>query len=258
MRLRRAGRTGLACLTILLGAAAPDLDGLGYSQQLGTQLPMATPLVDSNGVTTTLAALVADKPTLLMLGYYACPALCGVVRDDAFQAISASGLRLPHDYSLVFLSIDPAERPVQAAQAKGADLARYPLRGAAAGWHFAIADAGAIERIETTIGYRSRYDVSLKQFLHPAGLVILTPSGMVSGYLLGVGYQPGALVAALAQARAGTIGQRASSILLLCFHYDPSTGRYSLAILKLLRVMGVMTLMLIAGLVVLLRRRRPA
>lgn len=242
-------------LLLGLGAAAPDVDGIGYTQRLGTQLPAAARLVESDGRVTTLGGLIGGKPTLLMLGYFACPALCGVVRDDAFAALSSSGLTLPRDYSLLFLSIDPAERPVDAAQAKAGDIARYPLPGAAAGWHFATADAPTIARIEEAVGYHSRYDVSLKQFLHPAGLAVLTPGAVVSGYLLGVGYQPGAVVAALSQARAGTIGQRAPAILLLCFHYDPSTGRYSLEILKLLKLMGGLTLVLIAGLVLVLRRR---
>ena len=245
-------------LGLAVGAAAPDVDGIGYTQRLGGQVPPTLALLDEAGHATTLGTLIDHKPTLLMLGYFACPALCGVVRDDAFNALSESGLRLPGDYSLVFVSIDPAERPRDAAAAKAADLARYPLPGAASGWHFATADAASIDRIAQAVGYHSRYDVSLKQFLHPAGLVVLTPDAIVSGYLLGVGYQPGAMVAALAQARAGTIGQHAPSILLLCFHYDPSTGRYSLAILKVLRLMGGVTLVLVLALLVLLHRRRPA
>ncbi|WP_419729165.1 SCO family protein [Lichenicola sp.] len=254
-RLRASLVLGLG---LVVGGAGPDLEGIGYTQRLGMQVPATLPLLDEAGHATRFANLVDHKPTLLMLGYFACPALCGVVRDDAFQALLDSGLRLPRDYSLVFVSIDPAERARDAAAAKAADLARYPLPNAGSGWHFATADAASIERIEQAVGYHSRYDVSLKQFLHPAGLVVLTPDAIVSGYLLGVGYQPGAVVAALAQARSGTIGQRAPSILLLCFHYDPSTGRYSLAILKVLRLMGGLTLVLVLALLVLLHRRRPA
>lgn len=243
-------------VALVLGGAAPDLGGIGYNQRLGEHVPVATGMVDSDGRTTDLAGLIDHKPTLLMLGYFACPALCGVVRDDAFQALADSGLRLPRDYSLVFLSIDPAEGPKDAAEAKTRDLARFAVPGATSGWHFATAPAAEIGRIEQAVGYHSRYDISLKQFLHPAGVVILTPDGTVSGYLLGVGYQPGAVVAALSQARAGTIGQRAPSILLLCFHYDPSTGRYSLEIIKVLRLLGVLTLLLILALLLLLRRKR--
>ena len=45
-------------------------------------------------------------------------------------------------------------------------------------------------------------------------------------------------------------------ILLLCFHYDPQTGRYSLAITKALRAAGILTVLAIALLVLLLSRRR--
>ncbi len=257
--MRRLGRVLLLALSPCLLAAAPDTGGIGFTQRLGNHLPLDLPLVASNGTATTLGRVLDNKPTVLILGYFACPMLCGVVRDDALHALSASGLSLPSDYGLLFLSIDPAERPTDAAQAKATDIARYPLPGAASGWHYATAGAPAIERVEAGVGYGSRYDPQLKQFLHPAGLVVLTPHGMVSGYLLGVGYQPGALAEALRQARAGTIGQRAPSILLLCFHYDPSTGRYSLAVLKVLRLMAGLTLVLLAALLLALRlRRRPA
>ncbi len=256
--MRRPGRLLLALLPLCLLAAAPDTSGIGFTQRLGNRLLPGLPLLASDGRVTTLDRLLDHKPTVLILGYFACPMLCGVVRDDALRALSAGGLSLPRDYSLLFLSIDPAERPADAAQAKSADIARYPLPGADAAWHYATADAPTIERVEQAVGYNSRYDPQLKQFLHPAGLVVLTPGGVVSGYLLGVGYQAGALAEALRQARSGTIGQRAPSILLLCFHYDPSTGRYSLAVLKVLRLMGGLTMLLLAALLLALRRRRPA
>ncbi len=248
----------MALSLCLLTAAAPDTGGIGFTQRLGNHLSPDLPLLASDGHAATLGRLLDNKPTVLVLGYFACPMLCGVVRDDALHALSAAGLSLPRDYRLLFLSIDPAERPSNAAAAKAADMARYPLPGAASGWHYATAGAATIERIEQGIGYGSRYDPQLKQFLHPAGLVVLTPGGVVSGYLLGLGTQPGALAEALRQARAGTIGQRAPSILLLCFHYDPGTGRYSLAVLKLLRLMAGLTVLLLAGLLLALRRRRPA
>ncbi|WP_428375529.1 SCO family protein [Lichenicoccus sp.] len=241
-----------------VSAAPPDLGGLGYAQRPGSTLPLAARLAESDGRPTTLGAMIGQAPTLLVLGYYTCPSLCGVIRDDLFAALSASGLATPRDYHLVFLSIDPAERPRDAARALAADLSRAPTPGAALGWHFATADVSAIGSVSRAVGYHSRYDVSLKQFLHPAGVVVLTPAGRVSSYLLGVGYQPAALRAALGTAREDEIGARASPVLLLCFHYDPATGRYSLAIVKLLRIMGGVTMLTILGLLALLYRRRPS
>jgi protein SCO1/2 len=46
-------------------------------------------------------------------------------------------------------------------------------------------------------------------------------------------------------------------LLLACFHYDPSTARYSLAVMRMVRVAGLATLLVIGGAVVLLRRREP-
>jgi protein SCO1 len=236
-------------------ALAPDTSGIGYTQRLGAALPLTSKLVAQDGRPATLGTVIGGKPTLLVLGYFACPSLCGVIREDLFSALANTSLRAARDYNLVFLSIDPAERPADANAAFTRDLALYPTKNADAGWHFMTADRPTIGRIETAVGYHSRFDTSLKQFLHPAGVVVLTPAGQVSSYLLGVGYQAGAVQAALGQARAGTVGQQAPAILLLCFHYDPSTGRYSLAIMKVLRLAGLLTVLTIAGLLLLLRRQ---
>jgi protein SCO1/2 len=53
----------------------------------------------------------------------------------------------------------------------------------------------------------------------------------------------------------GRIATAAAPILLICFHFDPTTGRYSLEILKVLRLAGALTVLTIAGMVFLLCRR---
>jgi protein SCO1/2 len=105
------------------------------------------------------------------------------------------------------------------------------------------------------VGYYSRYDTALKQFIHPAGIVVLTPRGVVSGYVLGIGYQPGDLRAAVIRASSGGVEQAVQPVLLLCFHFDPTTGRYSLAIMKLLRLTGLLTVLTVLGVLLVLRRR---
>jgi protein SCO1 len=262
----RAGFRRLAVLlpALLLaagpaGAAPPDTAGLGFEQRPGQQLPLDAAVRESDGRSSTLGqALGRGMPAVLALGYYDCPSLCGMVRDDMLSALDTAGLKAGQDYDLVFLSIDPHETPAQAAAAKAQDLGRYPTPGADRSWHYLTAPPDAIGRIEQAAGYHSRFDAKLKQFLHPAGLVVVSPDGRVSSYLLGIGYQPGAIRVALRQAAAGTIGQLASPVLLLCFHYDPTTGRYSLAILKLLQIAGILTVLSIGALLLLLRRKaRP-
>jgi protein SCO1/2 len=243
------------CGVGLARAAAPDTSGLGFSPQPGTSLPLAAVLREADGREIALRQVVGDRPVLVALGYFACPALCGVVRDDLFAALAGSGLVAGRDYTLLFVSIDPAEGPAASAKALRDDLARYPLPGAAEGWHFLTGDAAAVEAVEESVGYRSRFDGALKQFLHPAGVVVATPGGVVSGALMGVGYQAGDLRAAVVEARDGGLEQAIQPVLLLCFHYDAVTGRYSLEVLKVLRLGAVLTIALIAGTFGLLRWR---
>jgi protein SCO1/2 len=185
-----------------------------------------------------------------VLGYLHCPNLCGLVRDDVFHALSQSGLR-PDQYSLIVLSIDPAETSQDAATAKREDLARYPLPGASTAWHYLTGPASSLHQIAEAVGFRYRYDPLLKQFLHPAGLVFLAPTGRISGYLLGVGYSPGDLALGVTRASSGGIERAATPILLLCFHFDPTTGRYTLAITKVLQLAGLLTVLTVGTLIVL-------
>lgn len=245
----------LMCLLLPLAArAAPNLSAFGFNQHPGNQVPMNVLLHDATGRTVQLGEEVAGRPSILVLGYLHCPNLCGLVRDDVFHALSQSGLH-PNQYRLLVLSIDPAETSADAAAAKRQDLARYPLPGADTAWRYLTGPAGSLHQIADAVGFRYRYDALLKQFLHPAGLVFLNGTGRVSGYLLGVGYSPGDLALGVTRASKGGIERAATPVLLLCFHFDPTTGRYTLAITKVLQLAGLLTVLTLATLIGLALRR---
>ena len=124
--------------------------------------------------TVQLGALIGGRPTILALGYFHCPNLCGVVRADLTDALAGSGLHAPADYSLIVLSIDPDETAADAADAHRQDAARMPMPAEAAAWHYLTGSADAVHAVEQAVGFRARFDPALRQFLHPAGLVILT------------------------------------------------------------------------------------
>ena len=250
-----AAMAAVALLFPAAGHAATD-NPLDYAwrMQRGAQVPLATVLRDEAGRDIPLATLAGGRPVILDIGYFHCPTLCGTVRADLIAALKTSGLRGGQDYSLISLSIDPTETPRDAAAAKAADLAQAPF-ATGAGWHYLTGPAAAVA---AAVGFRDRYDAQLRQFLHPTGLVVLTKAGIVSGYLQGVGYSGGELRAAVLRAGEGGIAQAALPILLLCFHFDAATGRYSFAIEKALRLMGGLTVLTIAGLLLTLHRKRPA
>jgi protein SCO1/2 len=117
----------------------------------------------------------------------------------------------------------------------------------------------AIHAVTDALGYRYAWSDQLRQYAHVSGTAVLTPQGKLSSWLYGLAPTSAQLDAAVAQARAGRSGGVMQQLLLLCFHYDPQTGRYSLAIVKALRVAGIVTALLIAlGIALLSRRRRRA
>jgi protein SCO1/2 len=260
----RAGRR-LAAITLLsmlcipapraaVAAAPPNVAGLRFSPHPGATLPADADFRDQTGRTVRLGAMLRARPAIITLGYYHCPNLCGAERDDLFSALQQSGLVAGADYQVIALSIDPHETPADAAAAWRDDAARYPLGGGVDGRRYLTGDSTAVAR---AVGYAARWDDSLHQFIHPLGIVVTTQGGVVSAYLLGLGYTPQALRGAVRRAAAAFVAPPPAPVLLLCFHYDATTGRYSLAIMRVLRLAGLLTIAAIAGLLTLLHMRRP-
>ena len=248
----------LALLVHPAAEAASDASavlGVAYEPRPGARLPDALMLRDETGRDVRLGDLAQGRPVLLALVYYRCPNLCGVVLGDLLNGLQGAGLVPGRDYRLLAVSIDPAEGPADAAEAKARHLADFPAAGAAANWHFLTGAPSALGPLEQAVGYRAKDDPALKQFIHPAGIVALTPDGRVSSYLLGVGYRPGDLKLAVLEASDGTIAALARPILLTCWHYDPATGRYSLAIWTLLRIAAGLTAATVGGTLFLAFRR---
>jgi len=255
MRLRLLMLLLIAVPRVAFGASMPDFSGLAYEQKLGSQLPLQEAFRDEAGRSMRLSDLLGGKPLILVLGYFHCPNLCSVVRADLFDALHASGMTAGRDYALVALSVDPSETSADATAVKADDLQRYAVPGAEQNWHFLTGTAEAVEAVAQAVGFHDRFDPELKQFLHPVGIVFATPAGVVSSYLLGVGYQPGDVRLGVTRAELGSIAAAALPVLLLCYHYDSTTGRYTLAIMKLLRLAAVITALTVAGTLFLAFRR---
>ncbi len=255
--MRRPARVGACLLLLMPGAARAETPAdFAWVQHPGTRLPLQVPLRDEAGQAVRLADMLRGAPVILDIGYFHCPSLCGAVRSDLYGALQASGLASGSDYTLVSVSIDPAETPADAARAKQADLAQSP-RARPVDVHYLTGPASSLAAITGAVGFRARYDAAYKQFLHPAGVVVLTKAGRVSAYLLGVGYTGGDLRAAVLRAGDGGIAEAALPILLLCFHFDSTTGRYTLDVERVLRLGAGLTILTIAGLLIALHRKRP-
>ena len=68
--------------------------------------------------------------------------------------------------------------------------------------------------------------------------MVATPEGRLSHYFYGIEYGPRDLRLALIEACESQDRQPVDQVLLACFHYDPSSGRYSLAVMTAVRAAG--------------------
>jgi protein SCO1 len=228
---------------------------IGFDQNLDTPLPLDAEFRDESGRTVRLGAFFGEKPVALAFVYYDCPMLCGMVMSSITSSLNTIALDAGRDFEVVMVSFDPRETPPLAAKTKAEYLRRYDRPGAADGWHFLTGDQPSIERITKAAGFRYTWDEETRQFAHPAGLVVLTPEGRLSRYLFGLDYSPRDLRLALVEASDGRIGNAVDAALLYCYHYDPTTGRYGLVVMRLVRIAGAAMVVALGAFILIMVRR---
>ena len=90
----------------------------------------------------------------------------------------------------------------------------------------------------------------------------MTPDGTLAQYYLGIDYSPKDLRLALVEASENRIGSVVDQILLYCFRYDPTVGKYTAVVTRVLRLAGVAFLLALATFLWVMwrldRRRQPS
>ncbi len=241
------------------GAAPDGPDGYAgrvrFDQHLNAAVPGQMRFQDESGREVRLQDFLGIAPVGLVFSYYRCTNLCPTVIRNLADRLAQGSAGPGRDLRVVVVSIDPSDSPASAAQAKLKDLDRVPLGERDARWHFLTAKAADVGELARTVGFRYAYDSTSHQYAHPAGFALLTPDGRISRYFFGFDYSAEQLADAIGQASARRIASPIDRLLLVCFHYDPLTGRYSATILTALRGMAVAMLIAAVPIGWLLRRR---
>jgi protein SCO1 len=230
---------------------------VSFEQKLEAQVPLDLPFVDSTGQAVRLRDYLGQKPVILSLGYYECPMLCSLVRNGLFESLKALDFDVGKEFELVIVSIDPKETPEIAEMKRQSSLMEYGRSRNGEGWHFLVGQEDAIQTLAEAIGFHYAYDPKLDQYAHPSGIVILTPEGKVARYLYGIDYPARDLRLGLVEAADNKIGSPIDQLLLLCYHYDPASGEYTLLVMNIIRAAGVLTVVIVAGFVYFLLKREP-
>ena len=237
------------------GAMPALLQDIGLDQKLNTQVPLDLMFRDEQGKPVRLGEFFGTRPVILTLAYFECPMLCTQVLNGVASAIGVLNFSVGREFDIVTVSFDPSDTPEKARAKKAAYIERYKRDGAAQGWHFLTGNQREISALTRAVGFRYAFNAEVAQFAHPSGIMVVTPDGRLSHYFYGIEYGPRDLRLALIDAADRRIGSPADQLLLACFHYDPKSGRYSLAIMRLVRAAGLATIGGIGAMILLLRRR---
>ena len=235
------------------------LKDVGIDQEIGQQLPLDLTFRNEVGRDVKLGDFFNGRPVVMALAYYECPMLCTQVLNGVTGALKTLSFDAGKDFEVVVVSIDPKDNFRLAANKKAAYVEHYGRPQTAAGWHFLTGDESSIKPLADALGFRYAYDANIKQYAHGAAMYVATPKGIVARYLLGIDFAPRDLRLALVEASNNVLGSVADQVLLLCYHYDPSTGKYGAATLNAIRVGFVATVTgFLAFLFVSLRGERSA
>ena len=248
----------LGLATIAEGLSPDELKRIGYDQHIGQAISPALIFQESNKRDVALGDLFNTKPTLLVLGYYHCPMLCTLINDGLIESLQELRFDVGRDFNVINVSIDPNETPAVAAAKKVEYLKRYGRPGAAEGWHFLTGNEQAIAQLANEAGFRFQYDPASREYAHPSGFIVLTPSGKISRYFFGVNFDPKELRSAIVAASQSQSGSVIKDLILLCSHYNPITGKYGALVLNVVRGLSVATVLLLGGWIFSMSRRQPS
>jgi protein SCO1/2 len=237
------------------------LDKVGITQNLNAQIPPDLVFHDESGKSVRIGDFFGQKPIVLSLVYFDCPALCTEVLNGELRTMKALSLDLGKDFDAVTVSFEPKDTPALAKAKRDVYIGQYGRPGAVDHWHFLTGDQQSIDALTNAVGFRYAYDSSIRQYAHAAAILVLTPGGRIDRYFYGVIYPARDLRLGLVEASEGKIGTLTDHALLYCYQYDPMTGKYGVVVMNVLRAAGGLTVLVLGIFITLMflrERKRPA
>jgi len=233
------------------------LKTVGIEQRLNEQVPLDAVFKDEHGQQVRLGDVAKGKPVVLALVYYSCPMLCNQILNGVLGTLRQVSFNAGDQFEVIAISFDSRETPELAATKKQTYVKAYNRPGADAGWHFLTGDDANIKRVTDAAGFHYKWDEKTNQFAHASGIMLLTPDGKLARYFYGIDYPARDVRLGLVEASQNKIGSPVDTLMLYCYHYDPATGKYGAVVMNIMKVAGVITVGLIVGMLLVLRKRWP-
>jgi protein SCO1 len=228
-----------------------ELVDVGIDEKRGETLPLDLEFLDENGNRIKLREIFSgERPILLSLNYSNCPLLCRLQLNGLVDGIREMEWTTGEEFTIVSLSIDPNETPAIAKKTEEKYLRNYGRAGVGNGWYFLTGSEQNIKRLADSVGFRYKFIPESNDYSHAPAVIVCTPDGVVSRYLYGVLYEEQTVRLALVEAGEGKVGSAVDQLILYCFHYDETKGRYGPAAIQIMKVGAATTVLVLSAVLV--------
>ena len=207
-------------------------------------------LTDEFDKTINLKDLINNKPTIINFVYLNCPLLCHLLLDGLADVGKRSTHKIPDDYQIISISIDPRETNENLKAYKKKYLNQLASQS---GWSFLKGAEDQIKAITSTLGFNYKYIKRTNDYSHPS--VIYFYNGKLINYLEGVTFDLKSFNYSIINSKpTQTLREK---VITYCYYFDPDKQTYTFTIFKILRVLCLITVVILSIIIIqLLRKER--
>jgi len=220
---------------------------VSIEQHLNAQVPLDIELRDESNQPVKFGDMLGKRPAILVFPFYRCAGSCIMEMEDLIHALALVKYSAGKDFDVIVVSIDSNETFTLAQAKKREYLDLYARPGTEQGWHIMTGSEESIQKLTKSVGFHFTRDPQTNQLAHPIGLMFLTSEGKISHYLFGLPYAARDVNLALVDASEHKIGTLSEYVSLLCSHYDSATGKYGVAIERIIRIACGGTILILGG-----------
>lgn len=236
-------------------AAPKQVEDVDVKEHLGAAIPHGLSFKDEQGRPVALGQYFDGKhPVILTFNYSNCPMLCSLMLNGLVKGLKELSYTPGEEFRIVTVSIDHQETPEHALKTQHRYMAEYARPGAESGWHFLTGSEENVKAYARALGFGFVYNEARKEYAHPSAMAVASPDGRIVRYLYGIEYPPSKLKLALLEATQGKIGNPFDRLILYCFHYDATEGRYAPVAANIMRAGGAVAVLVLVSFLTLLWR----
>ena len=234
-------------------ATSPALKKVDVEERLGETLDGDLLFTDHEGKSVKISDYFGDKPVLLTLNYYQCETLCSVQLNGLLSGLKELDWTAGDQFKIVTVSIDPTENAAVAYGKRKAYLEE--LGRGEVEWHFLTGQEADIKRLAEAIGFKYAYDPVAQQYAHPAVITFLSPDGLIARYIYGIQFNARDIKFSLIDAAKGKVGNLMEKMIMSCFSYDHTLGKYTATAFGIMRIGGLLSMFAIGAFSFIMWRR---